>query len=621
MGAHFLVLLLALWLTGHVVSREIQSHAQGEVDRVMPLILDDVAMAYAGAAAAAPTGPSRSGAPPNLAPVTRDATAAGLGVTITDLNGRVVAASDADGTPGATIALTPEIAGALADGQRSGVRVLQASEGPVLLDARTARVDGTGPVAIVRMSLPLRSVDSPLRGMRFWLVVIWLVLLGLAVAALWLVSRRVDARIDRLSDAADRFARADFGEGLDVFTARELGPLAEALNVMAAQLESRLDELQERTAEQRVMLESMSAGMIALDGEHGILRTNSRAITLLEMDTTLPLRGRLAEEVVRRPIFHRLLDDARKSDEAVEADVPVGERIVKVTVDPLIDPELGRVGMLVLATNATKLRRLERLRSEFAANVSHELRTPITSIKGYAETLLQAPPEDPERRERFLLIIQRNAERLESIIEDLLALAGLERRGDESGAMEMTTASAEDVVSDVIGQFEPEAVERTITLRAEIEPDLAITGGVQLVAQALSNLVSNAIRYGPEASVVTVRGYSVDDDWIAFAVRDEGPGIASEHHPRIFERFYRVDQARSRNLGGTGLGLAIVKHVAVAHGGRTEVISDPATGPGTEFRIILPRDGHVAEMGGGDPGAARRLPFEDAEPRAMPPRG
>jgi two-component system phosphate regulon sensor histidine kinase PhoR len=468
------------------------------------------------------------------------------------------------------------------------------------------RIEDAGEVlGVIRGELEPETLDQiPARSAGRMVLLALTGLLGVALLTLAAVSRRVDGRIDNLADAARRFAAGDLGHRVDPYESRELSGLASGLNEMAGQLEQRVEQLHAGAAEQRAMLQSMSAGMIALDLDQRVLRSNSRADGLLDIEPSVRVRGRMLQELTRNRALNQLLEDAADADDSIEGDIETRDRIVRVSIEPLVDAERGRLGLLMLLTDITNLRRLEGLRSEFAANVSHELRTPITNIKGYAETLLESAEDDDlsETTRRFLGVIARNAVRLEAIIEDLLALAGLERQS-EGEMIDMEGETAARVVSTVVGQFEQPAVDRDIRIATEVEPGLEVVGGVHLIEQAISNLVSNAIRYCDAGTTVTVGARGVDEDTLEFSVTDEGPGIAPEHLERIFERFYRVDHARSRDLGGTGLGLAIVKHVAVAHGGRAEVESE--VGRGTRFTIVLPRRSRVARMSSGDPGTAR----------------
>jgi two-component system phosphate regulon sensor histidine kinase PhoR len=244
------------------------------------------------------------------------------------------------------------------------------------------------------------------------------------------------------------------------------------------------------------------------------------------------------------------------------------------------------MGAVVVLNDVTRLRRLEKTRRDFVANVSHELRTPVTSIKGFVETLKDGALEDPEDAHRFVDIIARQADRLDAIIEDLLALARIERE-HEGEEIDRYPTRVLGVVESAFFSVQGKADDRQVTLRSEGDPDLEAWINPPLLEQAIVNLVDNAVKYSDQQTTVLVRVEGEGEE-LAVRVIDEGHGISAEHLPRLFERFYRVDKGRSRAEGGTGLGLAIVKHIAIAHGGSVEVDSVP--GEGTTFTLRLPRE-------------------------------
>lgn len=416
-----------------------------------------------------------------------------------------------------------------------------------------------------------------------------------------LATRRIDRAVDRLARDAERYAAGDLGHRATIASTREFARLSAAIEHMAAELRGRIAELVAQRAEQRAILQSISSGMIALDLDHRVLSVNRTASELLLIDAAAS-RGRLLEELVREPELNRFLEAAFARPDRAEGEFKVGRgpsrlRVAAVS-EPLVDTDERRIGVLILLNDVTELRRLESMRSDFAANVSHELRTPITTIKGYIETLLEVGFDDRGQAERFLDIVHRGATRLEAIIEDLLALANLEQAGGEAPRLEVATVPVGRIVADAVRHFAEKAEAKDIRVEVDagacdeaVAPDEAIlvTGAAQLVEQAVANLLSNAISYSPPGTTVRVTATRPDAEHVAIDVADEGPGIAEVHLPRIFERFYRVDQARSRKVGGTGLGLAIVKHVAMVHGGRAEVES--RLGEGSTFRIVLPAAG------------------------------
>jgi two-component system phosphate regulon sensor histidine kinase PhoR len=234
----------------------------------------------------------------------------------------------------------------------------------------------------------------------------------------------------------------------------------------------------------------------------------------------------------------------------------------------------------------TLLRKLERVRRDFVANVSHELRTPIQLIKGFSETLREGGELEPEERERYLAIVERNALRMESLIEDLLSLARLEQEG--TLWLKRESLGIEALVEEAVSAIESKAAAKGIFITRKVSPDLRASVNAGLVVEALVNLLDNAVKYSPPGTTVSLRAEEAEGRRVSIAVQDRGIGIPKSELPRVFERFYRVDKARSRELGGTGLGLSIVRHIALAHGGDVEVES--WEGEGSRFTIHLPID-------------------------------
>jgi two-component system phosphate regulon sensor histidine kinase PhoR len=299
---------------------------------------------------------------------------------------------------------------------------------------------------------------------------------------------------------------------------------------------------------------------------------------------------------VRQPALHRLVARALLGGEPIQSEIQLdGEESLELQVscEPL-HADAQPPGLVVSLVDVTRMRRLESMRSEFAANVSHELRTPITNIKGYIETLLQVEMDDAGQRRKFLEIVHRNTVRLSGIVEDILTLAFLEQP-EARHTIERRPLPASEVVREVVEALESAALARRIQISWRCDDELLVEANKSLAEQALANLVSNAIRYSGEGSKVVIEAsaeMAADHPMVRFDVRDQGPGIASKHLPRLFERFYRVDKARARTQGGTGLGLSIVKHIATIHGGSVDVASQ--VGSGSCFSLRLPRAASVA---------------------------
>lgn len=346
----------------------------------------------------------------------------------------------------------------------------------------------------------------------------------------------------------------------------------------------------DRLAEIERILRATPIAVIALDHMQRVISANPAAERLLGFDEA-SVRGRLLQEVVRHPALNRSIGSAFAAEGRFDGELHLElEQPVEVQIccEPL-QTESQPPGLVVSLVDVTRMRRLESMRSEFAANVSHELRTPITNIKGYVETLLQVGVDNPAQMRKFLEIVHRNTVRLSGIVEDILTLAFLEEP-EAKQSLARLPMPAGDIVRQVVEDLGSAANAKSIKVVTRLHADALVMANRSLAEQALANLVSNAIKYSGEGTQVTIE-VSVEPvdghDMIRLTVEDQGPGIAAKHLPRIFERFYRVDKARARTQGGTGLGLAIVKHIATIHGGRVEVTSQVSQG--SRFSLFLPR--------------------------------
>ena len=517
-----------------------------------------------------------------------DSARTGIRVTVILPGGQVIADSDAMPAEMENHRYgRKEIEEALTSGEGSAIRYSATLGESMMYFAQRVEAGGENGL-IVRSALPLTTVNRELS--RITRVVAGAGALSLLATLLviYFVSRRFSGQVSTLAAGAARFARGELDHRVAPPAATELSALAESLNDMAQQLDDRIRQLQTQRNEQRAILQSMSNGVIAVDAEHRIIILNRAAEALLghSADDT---QGRLLEEVVREAALHGFVADALAGRSVGPSDLligPDGAITVEATGETLLSADGEPKGLLIILNEVTQLRRLESLRSDFAANVSHELRTPITNIKGYVETLLDIGWTNHDQAERFLKIIGVNSSRLAAIVEDVMALSKLEQPLARE-SLEHDRITIASLLESMAMQFEQAARERGISLIVEAREDITVLARRQLIEQAVANLVSNAVRYADTNSRITLRAEATDEA-VVIAVEDEGPGIAAEHLPRIFERFYRVDKGRSRKLGGTGLGLAIVKHVALIHGGRAEVES--SAGRGSVFRIVLPRE-------------------------------
>ena len=392
----------------------------------------------------------------------------------------------------------------------------------------------------------------------------------------WTAARSIGSRLHAVGDFASRVGAGDLTARLNDASLDEIGKIAAVLDEMATALEARFQELRTSSRQLETLLNSMQDAVIAVSREGRVEWANRRLERLVgHVRVDAPV-----VETVRDPDFLAAVREASQTNavSSARATSVAPGRIFGVTAAPL--PDGGAVAVL---RDLTETERAEKTRRDFIANVSHELRTPLTSIQGYAETLLDASPASNDYRE-FLEIIRKNASRMARLTEDLLTLARVES-GEQN--FEIAPARSDQLLDEAVQSFREIAKSRGIELQIENTAIGEMVGADhEAIHQVMSNLVDNAIKYAPTGTRI-VLGARPAGEKIEFFVRDFGPGISSEHLSRLFERFYRVDKARSRESGGTGLGLAIAKHIVLAHGGTIRAESE--LNHGSTFVFSLPR--------------------------------
>jgi two-component system phosphate regulon sensor histidine kinase PhoR len=507
-------------------------------------------------------------------------------ITVIAADGRVLADSRHDPRTMENHGGRPEVRGAIAGRPSAYTRYSTTLEMNFMYGALQVR-DGGRILGVIRAAVPLRTVADSVRELQLHILLGGVVIAVLAGLISYLVSRRITRPIEAVKQGARRFAAGDLDFRMPVPRSEELSDLADVMNNMAAQLQLRLAQITQQHSEQDAVLSSMVEGVIAFDMEERLINVNRSAAKLLRINFE-KARGKSIQEVVRNVGLQRFVEQTMASGDATEGYITLVdevERFLQVHGSILRDEQRKPIGVLVVMNDYTELRSLENVRREFVANVSHELKTPITSIKGYVETLLDGAIHDEEEAIRFLEIVSRQADRLNAIIEDLLSLSRIEQ-GSEQERIDMQLASVCDVLHSAVQSCGVDAETKGMRIDLECDPRLHAIINPPLLEQAVVNLISNAIKYSDEGRKIDVTAVPGVGGQLLISVRDEGYGIEAEFLPRLFERFYRIDKARSRKLGGTGLGLAIVKHIAQAHHGQIEVQSTP--GQGSVFTLVLP---------------------------------
>ena len=498
----------------------------------------------------------------------RHAIAMGGRATVIDSLGNVLADSEADPVTMENHAHRPEFESALHGSPGTAQRTSATVGVPYLYVA--VPVQG----GAVRLAYPLSRVEEALSEVRHTILVYsGLALLLATLLAAW-IAHTITLRIRRIMDFAGRLAAGDFKARIEERPGDELARLAEALNSTAQHIGDIFLELEQNRRQFETLLESLQEPVVAVDADRRVQWANRRMHKLLP---TGARSGAPLIEHIRDPEMLRAIGETIETKEVrtARADLIVPGRIFRLTSAPL--PAGGAVAVL---HEITEIERVEKTRRDFIANVSHELRTPLTSIHGYTETLLDTTPEGTTRE--FLEIIRKHTMRMHRLTEDLLTLARVES-GEER--LDLQSVPANDILRDAEESFRTAALRSGHNLKVDGNVSTAVRADKDKLHQVFANLLENAMKYAPATTSITL-GSRGSGREIEFFVRDEGPGISSEHQPRLFERFYRVDKARSVETGGTGLGLAIVKHIVLKHGGTVKVESQ--IGKGSTFIFTIP---------------------------------
>lgn len=506
-------------------------------------------------------------------------------ITFITHDGRVVGESWRDPAELENHADRPEVLQARRNGVGKAVRRSTSVNQDMMYVALATQLPQSK-VATVRVAMPLAGIQDKVASLQrlVWTAAALIALLALALAG-WL-AQRMARPVRELTHGAEQIAGGAYGHRVYVERGDEIGQLTKTFNHMSERLASQFAQLDEDRQQLRTVLSSMVEGVVAVDPEHRVLFANERAGQLLEFSTRQAV-GRFLWELVRNRSIHEVIRGAMVEGERHDQELTwtgPGARSLAVHVARL--PGASLRGAVLVVHDNTELRRLERLRQDFVANVSHELKTPLAIIQACVETLIDGAVDDANHRGQFLERIADQSTRLHNLIIDLLRLARIESATEAFTREELELAT---IVHECLDKHRTLAEGKRH--RLEVVPPPVEQGPIvawadeEAVRQILDNLVDNAIKYTPEGGSVRVR-WGREGDNVLLEIKDTGIGIAPLELPRIFERFYRVDRARSRELGGTGLGLSIVKHLAQAMQGHVRATSQP--GEGSTFIVYLP---------------------------------
>jgi len=481
----------------------------------------------------------------------------------------------------------PEVQSALQNNSGHNVRYSNTIEQQLLYTALTLTENGTL-VGVLRMAVSTEALQQWLTELIIKILFGGLIIvIGAAISAWW-ISRRISRPLETLKQGAADISKGNLNKQIPAFMVRELDAMSQSMNRMAAELQKRILTITSQQRREKQILTNMLDGIISITPEGYIAMLNPSAAKLLHVSET-HTPGKHWQEVVEIPELQEFIR-ACLSERPEHAEAVVYSELRKSYLQARFGPlknlsDDSFAGALVLLQDVTQARRMEIMRKDFVSSVSHELRTPVTAIKGFVETLLDEKHKLDSTTVNFLQIVRSHSDRLINIVNDLLSLSHIEHM-NERGSIEFEVSEIEEPVLQAVQACSGNAAEREINLITNCEPGIRAHINSQLITQACINLIDNAVKYSQPNTEVKISSYKDFKGYICISVSDNGLGIPADHQDRIFERFYRIDKARSREMGGTGLGLAIVKHIVRAHNGSITVSSREDIG--STFIISLP---------------------------------
>lgn len=511
---------------------------------------------------------------------------ASVRVTVVDGAGKVLADNQSDPAAMNNHSNRPEIIDAFQSGSGSSIRYSRTlGKNELYFACRVAKPGWQG--IVLRLAIPLQDISEGFRPTQRELVLISCFPFLLAAILGYLFARSLTKRVAEIRNFSADMAQGNLSARVHITSNDELGSLASSLNATADAMQQYVRELQEEKNRSQAILEGMQAGVLATNAEGRITLINPALLKILELKGADYL-GKRVLEIIRNAELKGILDRALMGQKEVTATIEITlstKRTFAVVVVPLFHPNSTLSGVVAVLHDISRIVELENIRKDFVANLSHELRTPLTSIRGFAETLLDGALADRKNNRRFVEIIKNHANRLTDLTNDLLTLASLE---SEKIRLKLEPVEWGVLMEEVKEEAKPLWTPRRQQISIEATQDLpASQGDRERLRHVLVNLLDNAIKFTSEEGKISLRAaLAADQAAVEVHVTDNGPGIPSQDLPRIFERFYRVDKARSRELGGTGLGLSIVKHLVELHRGKVGVTSQ--LGEGSDFYFVIP---------------------------------
>ncbi|WP_010252630.1 two-component system histidine kinase PnpS [Acetivibrio cellulolyticus] len=503
-----------------------------------------------------------------------------LRVTFIDYSGNVLGDSEADYTKMENHSTRKEIQEAIKGSIGKDIR----SSTTINSDLLYMTIPVKQLKVIVRVSVPLIQLNIIDRMAWFYSI---LIILSALILTVFISSRIAESLIRPLNDivhASKEISNGNYSKRILLTSNDELGQLALQFNEMASKLEKTIFNLNNKKVEVESIVENITYGIVAVDSNNKIILINPAAFDVFNMDKNAKVTSDILSAHIRNNRLNLILKESVEQNSPLESEITFDEKVLLIKTSPIRpkNDSLSNSGWIISIQDITKIRKLEQLRTEFVSNVTHELKTPITSIRGFIETLKSGAINKPDVSERFLDIIDIEAERLHELINDILSLSEIENKLSDT---DLESFSLKSIIDGVFEVMENIAIEKNVLLNNTVDEKILIKANRNRMKQLVLNLVDNAIKYNIPTGSVTVDAQRVGGK-VVISVKDTGIGIPPDHIPRIFERFYRVDKGRSRDMGGTGLGLSIVKHIVNLYNGDIKVSSE--VGKGTEFIIQLP---------------------------------